>query len=180
MVCVSPRKSILRRTGKFGSKHAVKFSKGTWHQIEIRGRKGPSQEGIPKCKPHERSTCVPKFGKKWREETLHQERFTRRVAWKLANIFTNSRMRTKLRFMLLLKIGQCRRPLQNLHKSENSESIQEHQCTCWAKKKNLSSDHLDTLWRSRNSAVVVAANGEAQVFVHDFFSSSQCNFSKKR
>ena len=34
--CVSqdsyPRKSILRETGKLGSKHAVSFSKGTWHQ----------------------------------------------------------------------------------------------------------------------------------------------------
>ena len=27
------RKCILREPGKFGSKHPVKFSKGTWHQI---------------------------------------------------------------------------------------------------------------------------------------------------
>ena len=27
-----PRKSILREKGKLGSKHAVKFSEGTWHQ----------------------------------------------------------------------------------------------------------------------------------------------------
>ena len=36
--CVSqdsyPRKSSLREEGKLGSKHAVKFSKGTWHQIQ--------------------------------------------------------------------------------------------------------------------------------------------------
>ena len=35
--CVSqdsfPRKSILREPGMLGSKHAVKFSKFTWHQI---------------------------------------------------------------------------------------------------------------------------------------------------
>ena len=34
VVCVSedsyPRKSILREEGKYGTKHAVKFSKGTW------------------------------------------------------------------------------------------------------------------------------------------------------
>ena len=38
--CVSqdsfPRKTILRESGKLGSKHAVKFAKGTWHQIKIR------------------------------------------------------------------------------------------------------------------------------------------------
>ena len=33
----------------WGSKHAVNFSKGTWHQIEIRERKGPSRGIIPKC-----------------------------------------------------------------------------------------------------------------------------------
>ena len=49
------------------------------------------------------------------------------------NIFTSSRMRTKVRFTLPLKQGQCRRLLQNLQRSENSWSIQ-HQCTWWAKK----------------------------------------------
>ena len=43
--CVSqdsyPRKSILRELGILGSKPAVKFSKGCWHQIKIRERKGP-------------------------------------------------------------------------------------------------------------------------------------------
>ena len=37
--CVSkdsyPRKSTLRKEGKLGSKHTVKFSKGTWHQKTI-------------------------------------------------------------------------------------------------------------------------------------------------
>ena len=42
--CVSqdsyPRKSIPRKQGKLRSKHAVKFSEGTWHQIKISGKKG--------------------------------------------------------------------------------------------------------------------------------------------
>ena len=41
--CVSqdsyPRKPILRETGMYGAKHAVTFSKGTWHQIKISGKK---------------------------------------------------------------------------------------------------------------------------------------------
>ena len=73
--CVSPdsypRKSVLREEGKRGSKHAVKFSKGTWRQIKIRERKGLSQGIFQKCEPHERSPCAPKFGERSHEETLH-------------------------------------------------------------------------------------------------------------
>ena len=105
--CVSqdsyPRKCILRERGKLGSTRAVKFSKSTWHRIKIRERKGPSRGIIPKCEPHERSPCAPKFQERSHEETLHQDRCARRVAWDLAKISTSSRMRTKLRFIHLLK-----------------------------------------------------------------------------
>ena len=56
-----PRKSILREVGKLGSNHTVKFSTGTWHQMRIRERKGPSRGIIQKCVPPERSPCAPKF-----------------------------------------------------------------------------------------------------------------------
>ena len=79
-----PRKSILRKEGKLGSKHTVKFSKGTWHHIKIRERKGPSRGFIHKCEPHERNLCAPKFEERSQEETLHQERCARRAAWDLA------------------------------------------------------------------------------------------------
>ena len=78
-----PRKSILRKNEKLGSKHAVKFSKSTWHQIKIRERKGPSRGIIQKCEPHERSSCAPGFEERSQEETLHQESCARRVAWDL-------------------------------------------------------------------------------------------------
>ena len=72
--CVSPdsypRKSILRELRKLGTKHAVKFSKGTWHQIKIRERKGPSRSIIQKCALHERSLCAPNFEER-SHETLH-------------------------------------------------------------------------------------------------------------
>ena len=46
--CVSrdscPRKFILREEGNLGSKRAVKFSKGTWHQIKIWERKSHREE----------------------------------------------------------------------------------------------------------------------------------------
>ena len=75
--CVSqesyPRKSFLREPGKVGSKHAVKFSKGTWHQILSRERKGPSRGIIQKCAPHERSPCVPKFEERSHETSLRTQ-----------------------------------------------------------------------------------------------------------
>ena len=62
--------------------------KGTWHQIKIRERKGPSRGIIQKCAPHERSPYAPKFDERSHEETLHQEGCARRVAWNLAkNIY---------------------------------------------------------------------------------------------
>ena len=79
-----PRKSILREPGRSGSKHAVKFSKGTWHHMEIRERKGPSQWVTQKWEPQERNPCAPKFDARIQEETLQQERCARRVAWDLA------------------------------------------------------------------------------------------------
>ena len=64
--CVSqdsyPRKSIPREEGKMGSRHAVRFSKGTWHQNQIRERKGPSRGIIQKCESHECSLCAQNPG----------------------------------------------------------------------------------------------------------------------
>ena len=51
--CVSqdsyPRKSVLREQGRLGSKHTVKFSMGTWHQIFLKkGKKGSIARNYPK------------------------------------------------------------------------------------------------------------------------------------
>ena len=51
-LCISrflSEKSVLREEGKLGSKHAVKFSKGTRHQIKIRERKGSIVRYYPKA-----------------------------------------------------------------------------------------------------------------------------------
>ena len=76
--CVSqdsyPRKSFLREPGMLGSKHTVKFSKGTWHQIKIRERKGPSRGVVQKFALHGRSLCPSIFGERSHEETLIRER----------------------------------------------------------------------------------------------------------
>ena len=76
--------------GKWRSKHAVRFSKGTWHQIKIREGKGPSRGIIQKCKLHDRSPCAPKFGEGSHQETLHQKRCTLRGAWYLTKKYLQS------------------------------------------------------------------------------------------
>ena len=115
---------------KMGSKHAVKFSKGTWHHIDFRERKSPSRGVTEKCEPHERNPCASMFEERAQEETLHQERCARRVAWNLAKIFASSKIWIKLRFTRLLNPGQRRRPLPNLQRSESSRLILEHQSHC--------------------------------------------------
>ena len=89
LVCASqdsyPRRSIFREQGKLGSKHTVKFSKGTWHQIKIRERTGPSRGIIQRCGCTKKD--APAEWEIWRK------------------IFKSSRIRTKLRFILPLKQG---------------------------------------------------------------------------
>ena len=77
---LSRREDILRKTGKLRSNCTVTFSKGTWHHIKIRERKGPSRGVIQKCEFHERSPCDPKFEEMTQDETLHQEQHVRGVA----------------------------------------------------------------------------------------------------
>ena len=114
------------KRGKLGSNRTIKLSKGTWHHIKIRERKGPSRGIIQKCEPHECNPCAPRFEERVQDETLQQERCTRRVAWDLS---TSSKIRIRQLSTLLLKPGQCRHPLQNLQRNENSRLTPEHQCT---------------------------------------------------
>ena len=82
--CVSrdypPRKCILREVGQSGPNHTVKFSKGTWHHIKIRERKGLSRGVVHE--PFERNPCAPKFEESTQDETLRQERCGRREAYR--------------------------------------------------------------------------------------------------
>ena len=140
-----------------------------WHLAPNKksGKKGSIARDYPKVWTSWAWSLLAKIGERSHEETLQQERCTRRVAWDLANIFSSSRMRTKLRFILQLKQGKCKRP-----EEREQQLIQEHQCTWWAKQ-DLSSDELDTLRRSRNPTVMLTASGEvhtneeAQIFVHN-------------
>ena len=54
-------------------------------------RKGPSRGVTQKCEPHERNPCAPKFEERTQDETLHQERCARRVAWDFAKMSISSK-----------------------------------------------------------------------------------------
>ena len=98
-----PRKSFLREERRLGSKHAVNFSKSTWHQRKIRERRVHREESFKSVnlmsvvlarqnsgKDHMRRPCTKK-------DALAELR----GIWR--NIFPSSKMRTKLRFTLPLK-----------------------------------------------------------------------------
>ena len=59
-----PKKSTPRTTGQTrlnaSAGHAAKFSGRTWHEIQIRERKGPSRGVIQKGEPHERRPSLRK------------------------------------------------------------------------------------------------------------------------
>ena len=78
--CVSqdsyPRKYVLREQGKLGSKHTVKISKGTWHQIRNSGNKGVHREGSSK-RVRLMSVVHARQKEKSHDETLHRERCVR-------------------------------------------------------------------------------------------------------
>ena len=130
-------------------------------QIKIRERKGPLRGIIPKCEPHERSPCSPTFGERSHEETLHQERCARKVALDSAKLFHKLKNADKPACYSSI---EARRMLALTSKSpEEQEFVVDSGASMhMLSKKVLSSDELDTLGRSRDSTVVVTANGEAQ------------------
>ena len=167
-----PRQSFLREPGMLGSKHAVKFSKGTWHQIKIQERKGPSRGIIPKCALHERSLCAPKFGERSHEEALHQERCGRKAAWDLATYIHELKTSDKTTFYTPIEAKAMLAPTST--RPEEREFVVDSGASMhMMSKKELSSEEMDTLRRSRTPTVVLTANGKCtpvkkkQVFVHD-------------
>ena len=93
---------------KFGKRvHSEELSKSVNFKSVVLARPGLRRG-------HKRRPCTKK-------DAPAEQRGT----WR--KIVASSRMRTKLSFTLPSKPGQCRRLLQNLQKSENSWTIQEHQ-----------------------------------------------------
>ena len=119
-------------------------SRGTTSKF---GKESPSRGVIQKCEPHERNSCD-----------------TRRNH--LAKSVSKLKIRRKLRFTLLLKPGPSKSPEERAFVVDSGASMH-------AEQKDLCSDEMETLRRSRIPTTVVTAigevhrNEEAQVYVHD-------------
>ena len=173
--CVSqdshPRKLVLRKEGKLGSNHTVKFSTGSWLHAKIRDRKGPSRGVIQKCEPHERNPCAPKFAERTQDETLHQESCVRRLAWNLAKSVHKLQEVDKATLYSPIEAGATLAPTPR-SPEERAFVVDSGASMHMTSKKVLSSDEMETLRRSRITTTVVPANGEvqtneeAQVYVH--------------
>ena len=154
--CVSqnsdPKKSILRKAGQTrlyaSAGHAFKFSGRTWYEVQIREREGPSRGVIQKGEPHER------------KETSRQEEYARKAAWYLAREIFKLKGEDKATFYSLVDI---KAPVQV---SKNTEErmflVDSGASKHMLSKKDLRSDEMDTLRRSRAPTTVVTANGEVQ------------------
>ena len=85
---LDPKKSILRKVGELRSNasagRTVIYSAGTWYQMRIPERKGPSRGIIQKCEPHERNPCAPRYEDRTPDETSRQESCARKAARNLA------------------------------------------------------------------------------------------------
>ena len=109
--------------------------------------------------PHERSPCAPK-------------RCARGVAWDLAKNIYKRKNATKLRFYSSIEARAMPAPMSK--SPEEREFVVDSGASMrMLSKRDLSSGEMETLRRSRNPTVVVAANGEVQtneearVYVHD-------------
>ena len=172
--CVSqdsyPRKSILREPGRLESKHAVKFSKRTWHQIKIRERKGASRGIIQKCARHERSPCAPKIGEgSWRDFAPREMRPQCSVGFG-EHI---SKLKNSDKTAFFAPVAAKVMPAPTSKRPEREFVVDSGATLHTMSKKASSSEEMDRVKRSRTSTVVLTANGElhtheeARVFVHD-------------
>ena len=162
------RKSVLRESGMLGSKDTVKLSKNIWHQIKNRERKGPSGGIIQKCAPHERSPCAEIRGR----STLHQERCARKTAWDAAKHIYKLKNSDKTMYYVPGEVKAMLAPTSK-RPEEREFVLDSGALVHMMSKKELSSEEMGTVKRSRNPTVVLTANGEvhthegAQVFVRD-------------
>ena len=123
---------------------ATGTSKGTWHQIKIREKKGYI----------ELSMCVRLMSVAFARQNSENDHMRRPCTKKDApaekhgiwrNIFTSSRMRTMLRFTRVMPAPTSK------GQEEREFVVDSGKPMHMLSKKDLSSDELDTLPRSRNS-----------------------------
>ena len=104
---------------------------------------------------------------------MHQERCACRAAWDFAKHIYKLNNECKAAFYVPGEVKGMSTPITSKNTEEREFVVDSGASMHMMSKKDSSSNELDTLRRSRNSTVVLSANGkghaheEAQVFVHD-------------
>ena len=150
---ISPR--ALGTKKKFGQERVdrAELSKNVHHMSVVLARQNSE-------KYHMRRLCTKKDA-------------PAKAAWDLAKILKSSRIRTKLRFHTPVETRAMQAPITSKSSEELEFVVDSGASLHMMSKKDLSSEEMGTVKRSRNPTVVLTANGEvhtheeAQVFVHD-------------
>ena len=161
-----PAESWTNEIERFGGTH-LKFSGCTWYKIEFGKEKGQKGE------PRERNPCAPHFEERTLEETSRQEEHARKPAWNLTSKICKLKAEDRATFCFCVKLKAPVLVSQNTE--ERMFVVDSGASMHMLSKKDLSSDEMNTLRRSRTSTTVMSANGEvqtneeAQVYVHDLY-----------
>ena len=125
------------------------------------------REIVQKCEPQRRRPCAPKFEER-KPCTKKDEPAEKHGRWRK---YLQAQQRGQSYVFILIEIKVA--PAHILKSSQEEREF----VVDMLSKKDLSSEELETLRRSRTPTVVVTANGEvqtneeAQVYVHDLGSS---------
>ena len=143
-----PRKSILRKEGKLGSNHSR-------NHIKNRDRKGPSRGVFSKSVNLMSGIgAVPDVQEWTQDETLHQERCARRAEWDSAkNVY---KLKHTDKATLYFPIEARAMPASTSKKTpEEREFVVDSGASMhMLSKKDMSSEELETLRRSRTPTAV--------------------------
>ena len=155
-MCVSrllseERKSILRKNGKLGSNHTVKFSEGTWHHVEARERNGPSQGVMQKSLDLMSVVLVRKHSRKERRKNpCNKKDAPEEMHEKWRNMSVSSKKKQSLVITRKSKVWSSPAPSSKNPRKDNLWWILEHQSMHVLSRKDLNSAELENLRVSRN------------------------------
>ena len=111
--------------------------------------------------PHQRNPNAPKFEDRSQEETEWQEQGAREAAWRLAKSILKLKEKIKTAFFSPSE-NRCLPAPSTLKPEERELVVDSGASMHMISKKDLNSEEMDTLTKSRSHTIVITANGEVQ------------------
>ena len=140
------------------------LSTGTPRHVKNRERKGPPQGVIQQSELHKCSPHAPKFEDRTQEETLQQERCTRKDACEMTKSVHKLKEKDKATLYSLSDVW-CP-PAPSSSKPEERQFVVDFGASMhMLSRKDLNLAELETVRVSRNPTTVITANGEVQTHV---------------